>query len=275
MLRVLFGAAWLLLLAPTFAWGEILLSNENFTYTQDFNTLATSGSSNSTMPVGWYFLESGTGSNATYAAVTFSGGAEPVNPNTYSFAWTASLSDRALGGIRGSNGSTFATTFGAAFTNNGSSVITDLSISYRGEQWYRGTVLTRDDRLDFQYSTNATGLGDGDWIDVNQLDFSSPVIMGSGGRLNGNLDANSRLISYTLTGLNIAPGETFWIRWTDFDVADADDGLAIDDFSLVARFGEPASVPEPTTTAALAFFSAGGWVARRLFQRRNRDKKAA
>lgn len=265
MLRVLFGAAWLLLLAPTFAWGEILLSNENFTYTQDFNTLARSGTNNTALPTGWYFQEFGTGADSTYAA--WLPVQNPLRGNTYSFG-SGTAADRSLGMYRTAS---FNSIIGAQFTNTGTTAIESLLISYWGEQWWLG-ASGRTDRLDFQYSLNATSLTTGDWIDVNALDFHSLITNG-----NGSLAGNTQhaFLSSQINGLNIAPGETFWIRWTDFDVAGADDGLAIDDFSLVARFGEPASVPEPTTTAALAFFSAGGWVARRLFQRRNRDKKAA
>lgn len=38
-----------------------------------------------------------------------------------------------------------------------------------------------------------------------------------------------------MTNLNIAPGETFWIRWADENVVGSDDGLAVDDFSLTAN----------------------------------------
>ena len=37
--------------------------------------------------------------------------------------------------------------------------------------------------------------------------------------------------------MNIPNGATFWIRWTDFNGSGADDGLAVDDFSLTANGG--------------------------------------
>ena len=51
---------------------------------------------------------------------------------------------------------------------------------------------------------------------------------------------------------------TFWIRWTDFNVFQADDGLAVDDFSLTAA-------PEPATYALL-----GGGLAGIGFSRRKK-----
>jgi len=39
---------------------------------------------------------------------------------------------------------------------------------------------------------------------------------------------------YTITGLNIANGATFYLRWSDFNATGSDDGLGIDDFSIEA-----------------------------------------
>ena len=39
-------------------------------------------------------------------------------------------------------------------------------------------------------------------------------------------------LSSTVSSLSIPNGATFWIRWTDLDATGADDGLAVDDFSL-------------------------------------------
>ena len=52
------------------------------------------------------------------------------------------------------------------------------------------------------------------------------------GARDGNAVGNRAAVSGTISGLSIAPGATFWIRWTDFNAAGADDGLAIDEFTL-------------------------------------------
>ncbi|MFN2531820.1 MAG: DNA/RNA non-specific endonuclease [Pyrinomonadaceae bacterium] len=191
--------------------------------TQDFNTLASSGTS-STTPAGWGFIESGTAANTTYNAGTGSSN----TGDTYSFGNTA---DRALGGLRSG---ALNPIIGASFTNNTGGTITSLSISYIGEQWRAG-VANRNaaDRIDFQISTNATSLTTGTYTDVDSLDFSSPNINVAAGALDGN--ANHTLVSSSITGLSIPNGTTFFIRWTDFDIAGSDDGLAIDDFSLTAN----------------------------------------
>ncbi len=196
------------------------------TYSQDFNTLVNSGTSSVT-PAGWFFSESGTNANATYTAGTGSGN----SGETYSFGATAN-SERAFGGLRSGS---LVPIIGSGFTNNTGTTISSLTISYTGEQWRAG-VLNRNaaDRLDFQLSTNAISISDAaaTWTNSDALDFNSPNINTAVGALDGNSPANRTAISFTITGLNIPGGATFYIRWTDFDIASSDDGLSIDDFSL-------------------------------------------
>ena len=193
-------------------------------YAQDFNTLASTGTS-STTPAGWAFSESGTNANTTYTAGTGSSNAG----DTYSFG-ASSNTERAFGGLFSSS---LVPTLGACFTNDGGGPIISLAISYTGEQWRLGAT-GRTDRLDFQYSLNATSLTTGTWTDVDALDFNAPNSTGTVGLLDGNASANRTAISSTITGLSIAASSSFWIRWTDFNATGSDDGLGVDDFSLTA-----------------------------------------
>ena len=119
---------------------------------------------------------------------------------------------------------------GAGFTNSTGGAITSLDVAYTGEQWRVGATA-RADRLDFQYSTDATAVSNGTWTDVNALDFSSPNTAAVGAT-DGNAAANRAALTSTIDGLALAPGATVWIRWSDFNVSGSDDGLAVDDFSL-------------------------------------------
>lgn len=194
------------------------------TYTENFNSLVSTGTSSS-VPSGWIFLESSTNANLIYSAGTGSNN----DGDTYSFGSTGN-SDRAFGSIRTG---TLIPILGANFTNNTGNTITQIPISYTGEQWRLGANYREAaDRLDFQYSLNATSLNNGDWTDVDNLDFTSPITNSSLGALDGNASANRTSISYVLTGLSISNNSSFWIRWLDFDVSGSDDGLAIDDFSI-------------------------------------------
>lgn len=215
-------AAAVLTLCAFPAAAQISLPAAGSAYTQDFNTLASTGTSN-VVPTGWAFLETGSAANATYAAGdgSFNGG------NTYSFGTTGS-SERAFGTLLSSS---LVSTIGASFTNNTGVSITSLAIAYAGEQWRLGTS-GRTDRLDFQYSLDATSLTTGTWTDVNALDLNGPISSGTVGALDGNAAANRAAIFSTINGLSIPNGATFWIRWTDFNASGSDDGLAVDDFSL-------------------------------------------
>ena len=219
----------LFICATVFA--QVSLTSSGVPYTQDFNSLASTGTS-STVPTGWAFIESGTSArnDGNYTANTGSDNAG----DTYSYG-SSSSTDRAFGGLFSN---TLNHVIGASFTNNIGSTIRSLTISYTGEQWRAGvTSRNAADRLDFQYSTDATDLSTGTWTDVDQLDFNSPNINTTLGALDGNAAENRSNISFTITGLNIPNGATFWIRWNDFNISLSDDGLAVDDFSLTPFTG--------------------------------------
>ncbi|GAB4458698.1 MAG: hypothetical protein Kow0070_12700 [Anaerolineales bacterium] len=207
------------------------------TYEENFNTLASSGFSD-VAPNGWYFAESLTNANTTYRA----GAGSDNTGDTYSFG-TNSDAERALGQLRSG---TLATIIGANFSNDTGSAIKVLTIRYTGEQWRLGAV-SRTDRMDFQYSTDATSLTTGTWVDVDSLDFTAPFTSVSG-QLDGNAAQNRTILGYAITGLNISNGSTFWVRWTDLDASNSDDGLAVDDFSLT---------PNALVDSSVADFNAG------------------
>lgn len=204
--------------------------------TQDFNTLASSGTTNTVVPAGWYFLETGTNANTTYRADAGSG----ATGDTYSYGATGS-GERAFGTLLSG---TLNPTVGACFTNGTGFAINSVTIVYTGEQWRQGAA-SRQDRLDFQYSLDATSLGTGAWIDFNTLDFLAPNSGTVTGAYDGNATANRVTLTGTIVGLNIAPGATVWIRWADFNATSSDDGLAVDDFTIIAD--SQATPAAPTT----------------------------
>ena len=202
---------------------QISISSLTAPYTQNFNSLRSSSGSSSTLPSGWRLTETGSAANSRY---TVDAGANTTG-DTYSYG-AANNTERALGTLQSAS---LIPAIGAQFRNTTGRTVTSLVISYTGEQWRCGATGRGADRLDFQYSLNASSLTNGNWVDNNLLDFSSLNVTSAGSR-NGNLAENRALISTTITGLNIANNAIFWIRWTDFNVANNDDGLAIDDFSI-------------------------------------------
>ena len=220
------------------AAGQINLTAIDTAYTQDFDTLAATGQS-SVVPTGWAFVELGTNANTTYTAGTGSSNAG----DTYSFG-AAGSTERAFGSLLSGS---LIPTIGVSFTNDTGSTISSLDVAYTGEQWRLGQSGRGDDRLDFEYNLNATGLTQASgWVDVDSLDFSSPVTVGTVGALDGNAAGNRTPVAATINGLSIVPGQTFWLRWADFNVTGSDDGLAIDGFSLTPRAAHTISVADAT-----------------------------
>ena len=226
-IKTVFVLFAVLLMNTQTSWGQISITGigSGNTYTQDFSVLAnTSAATSSIVPSGWAFLETGTGADALYLV---NSGASSTG-NTFSYGAIGNA-DRAFGGLQSGS---LIPTIGASFTNNSGETITQLVIAYTGEQWRLG-ALGRVDRLDFQYSLNATSLNTGTWTDVNSLDFTAPVTTGTASTaIDGNAIGNKTSISGTISGLSIAPGATFWLRFNDFNATGADDGLAVDDFSI-------------------------------------------
>ena len=202
---------------------------------QTFDSLAASGTS-STLPSGWYFVESAKNADSLYAA----GDGSSLTGDTYSFG-TGTSTDRAFGTLQSGS---LVSTIGARLRNDTANTLSEIAVAYTGEQWRFGAGGTTVDRLDFQYSTNATSLDDtaATWTDVNTLDFSSPVTTGVARELDGNAAANRTAISASITGLSLAPSATIWIRWVDLNVPVNDDGLAIDDISFSVDGTPPVDV---------------------------------
>ncbi|MEP7002962.1 MAG: ExeM/NucH family extracellular endonuclease [Chloroflexota bacterium] len=216
--------------------GTFALTALGATYFQDFNSLSSSTASN-VLPTGWALDEQGsaTANNGFYNFGTGSSG----TGDTYSFG-AASSTERAFGTLFSSS---LTPMIGANFRNDTGGPITHIDISYTGEQWRFGANNRGPDRLDFQYSTTATGLATLlGWIDVDGLDFTSPrscavasCVGLTVGPLDGNSSANRVALSATIT-VDLPVGAALWIRWKDIDIAPgSDDGLAIDDFSLTPR----------------------------------------
>lgn len=223
--------------------GSISLTTLGVAYTQNFDTLANTLTTNDLTINGWYLDETGSSSrnNGQYAASTGSDNAGDV----FSFGASGSA-ERAFGTLYSG---TLSPKIGALFTNDTGQTIASLLISYTGEMWRAG-VANRGaaDRLDFQYSLDAASLNSGAWTHVDELDFNSPNLSAAAGALAGNSPGNQAPVSFTIAGLNIAPGASFWIRWTDWDIAPgADDGLSVDDFSLTPGSG-PDAAPEVAAT---------------------------
>jgi hypothetical protein len=197
------------------------LSGVNFA--EDFNSLSASGGTNS-LPNSFEFAfvkSSGLGYAADNGSLS--------TANAYSYGTTGST-ERALGELTSSSQ---ATTIGACFTNNTNHTITSFLIGYTGEEWRLGVADGTVDRLDFQFSTDAGAINSGTYLNVDELDFTTPANSGAGSK-DGNTAANRTVFAPTAItpAAPIQPEKTFYIRWLSSNISGANDGLAIDDFSI-------------------------------------------
>jgi hypothetical protein len=202
-------------------------------YIEKFDTLPTSGTSNNanSLPQGWAFSEAGTGGTLTYTADNGS----LSTGNTYSYGASGN-SDRALGEL---TSGTVQSTIGACFLNDSGLVITSFTIAFTGEMWRLGAADAIVDRLDFEFSTNATSIVDEApgvvWTAVNSLDFVSPNNTSPAGAKDGNAPANLHTTGpiAIIPPSGIPDGGVFYIRWLSIaNIGGTNDGLAIDDFKL-------------------------------------------
>ncbi|MFL6198393.1 MAG: ExeM/NucH family extracellular endonuclease [Thermoanaerobaculia bacterium] len=234
-----------LLASPILA--QVSLTTLGTPYTQSFDTLTTSGTTNawtdnSTL-VGWYSQFQLQATNpTTYRAD--SGGSNTGAIYSWGVAGVNPLTERALGSVASG---TPGTIFNAVrLVNNTGSTITSLIISFTGEQWRAGgcqptpcTPLAQ--KLDFQYQVaNAGVITDANtpttgWLDHDALDFTSPVPgTSTAATLDGNAAANRTALSATFA-VTVNAGQEVWLRWQDINDANNDHGLSIDDFSLTPQ----------------------------------------
>jgi hypothetical protein len=255
---------------PIIGLGQISITSLTFTYTQDFNTLPSSGTNswiNNTTLAGWY--------TDTTTLVYISSGTS-TGARVYSYGAASGNTERALGGLCGSSVmSNFY--YGVRFINNTGSTITSIPIQYTGEQWRQNTSSANV--LAFSYQVGATSITSGTWTACTNLDFTS-LHSGTAGALDGNASANRTVISYTLPVV-VSDGQEIWFRWYAHYYSPGSQGLAIDDFVLnVDGLGLPVEMTSFTATMlntnnALLTWSTATEVNNRGFEIERRTEKSS
>lgn len=169
----------------------------------------------------------------------------------YNYAQPNSDPDRALGSIA-SAGITPA--FGAAIVNNLSYSLDSITISFDAMMFRSSTTTVN--KLVFAYgfssgvATSSTFLSSAGM----NADTRGDVVGGAPVTTNGAVNpATSTSVTFTITGITWAAGETLFLRWQDSNETGNDAGLAVDNFSLTA-------VPTP---GAMALLGLAGVVAGR------------
>jgi hypothetical protein len=206
------------------AVAQISLTTANGSYSENFDGMGATGT---TFPTGWTalrFAGSGTANQLLNPVV----GNGSSNSGSIYNAGSTGDPERALGTL--SSASTVPV-FGASFTNNTGSIISNFSITGFSEQWRTHSNNTINESVIFEYSTNATSLITGTWTPVSTLNLVEILTTST---LDGPVDGNSNrvAISGNLSSINLASGGTIWIRWKDNNDVGNDGMYALDDFQI-------------------------------------------
>ncbi|QDS96972.1 hypothetical protein [Adhaeretor mobilis] len=256
-MRVLFLAASLALLVTECRAALVL--NDLTDYTNDFNflnttesenfwdndrsTQSTSGTTPSGSP-GWYWQDGVTSS-------FFYGTGIASSPGAYSFQ-SGVPGDLALGSYTDLDGSDTIeqVAWGIVLHNNTGSTISEVEVTYTGEQYRRaGAGL---DSLTFSFQTSSAEITDLEplnsaptgWQSDPSLTFDAPLDPGSPPFYDPPLPTDTLTTSETLTStlsVNLPAGHFLGLRWHDANITGSDAGLAIDDLTLSFT-----AVPEPS-----------------------------
>jgi uncharacterized repeat protein (TIGR02543 family) len=235
-------------------WGQVNMANTN-SHTQNFNGLATSGSSNAwtnNSTIGsWYSQRTGTGT--TYQADAGSGNGGGL----YSYG-AASNTDRALGTIGSSNASAGDFAHGVLLKNTSGATLTDIKVSYTLEQWRNGGNTTAQ-AITFWYKTSSSAISalnpnsNAGWTPVTALTLNSPINTSTAGALDGNAVSNRvSVANVAIPGLSLANNNFIMLKWEDPDHTGTDHGLSIDDVTINW------TVPTAPTNINITYNTQGG-----------------
>ena len=253
------------LFSAPLAKAQVSLTTLGSPYTQNFDSLATSGTTNawadnSTL-TGWYAQFSATPANpTTYRAD--SGGSNTGAIYSWGQLGVNVLAERAFGSL--SSGTPVNVLTAVRFVNNTGSTISSLDVSYFGEQWRDGGAATPVAQTTFfEYQVaNAGAITDANtpstgWTSVSSLDFTSPTFTntGAGAAIEGNQAANRTAKSATIT-VTVNAGQEIWLRWRDPNDAGNDHGLAVDDLSVTPQGS--VALPQLTVTNVTQAETTGG-----------------
>jgi hypothetical protein len=235
------------LLISLMAGAQVTMTTSG-SYFQNFDGLVNSGSAawldNATL-ANWFGQRTGTGTT-----IIASDGSSNTG-GLYSFG-TGTATDRALGSIGSSGAGNLA--WGVLLYNNSGTTITDISVTYIGEEWRNGGGTGVPNTAAFYYLVSPTTItnlqpnNNSAWTAVTALDFTSPVYSTTISPLDGNAAANRLLIGpVSLSSLSVPDGSYIMLKWDDPNHPSNDHGLSIDSLTIAWTV----TVPSNTVTTGV------------------------
>ncbi len=241
------------------ALGQVSISAPGQIYSQNFDTLASTGTTsltwanNSTLQ-GWSLFNS-----ANAAITTYTPGNGSSNTGAFYSFGSSGSSERALGGVGSNNLSGW---IALALSNTSGAALNGFSLSFDGEQWRNGGNATAQSMaLEYGFGSSFTGVT---WTAPgSDFDWTSPVATTSAAAVDGNTAGLVANRGGSISSATWAAGETLWIRWVETNNTGNDHGLAIDNVSVTAG----TAIPEPSTYAMIFGGLTLGLVALRRYRR--------
>jgi len=247
------GAAAAMLLATSMTAHAAIVVAGPQTYTENFDTLPSSGDvpwvDDSTVPG---FIAGANSNNTPDGNLKATDGAASLNGLLN--LGTALSNERALGS-KSTSGDGFANiAYAVVFQNTSPIALTVTNVSYTGElwrtnktpaglaeQWFTYYKTSTDPILDSEPGPNSATPNDGTFTPAPELNWSSPNNLPPETQVDGNDPANRVALSGTLD-VTVQPGEYFAFRWVDTNSSDVDGFQGIDDVSITF-------VPEPLSAS--------------------------
>lgn len=197
---------------------------------QNFNAMAAT----TTLPSNWRMAASTTSPTWSGAATTVTQQASTGSPTTGgTYNWGSTASERAVGAMTsGSFGS--PNSLIGFFQNTGSTAITKLTVSYKGERYRINTAAAS---VQFYYSSNGTS-----WTAVTAGDIATASFPTAASSYTLASPLTITVAAFDVT-TSIAVNGSIYLRWNLNTTGTNSQGIGIDDISVTATFVTPCSVP--------------------------------
>ena len=208
--------------------------------TQNFDAMAAT----TTLPSNWKMHASTSSPNystASGSVTQFATGGTPATGGTYNFG--ATTAERSVGAMT-SSGFASPNNLLGYFRNTNSNAITDLTIAYDAERFRINSAAAS---VQFFYSLNGstwTAVTSGDIATssfptgTSTYTFASPTIINK--------------TNITISGLNIANGSDFYLRWNINTTGGNSQAIGIDNISVTATFAAGCTAPSTQISSLVA-----------------------
>lgn len=230
---------------------QVTLTAINTAKTENFDGITATGTA---VPSGWSAVKaSGTSTAAVGSSLALTVYSTASNAGAAYNAGTPAAADRCIGSLASG---ALTPRFGVGFQNNTGATVTSIDLSGVMEQWRTGSSATVNEKLNFEYSFNATSIADATatWLPLAGMDLNEKLTATTtAAAVDGNLPANQTAISGTINSITWANGATLYIRWTDTDDTGSDGIYAIDDFSITPNGSTTATPVLSASNTTLAF----------------------